>query len=74
MRAIKDEERPSFRNCKLTMILQKHLESDSKGVMFVNVSPDKKDLDQTITSLAFAESVRGCKIKNSKNLQQTPSF
>ncbi len=58
MRAIKDNEKPTFRNCKLTMVLQDYLEGESKAVMFVNVSPDKKDLDQTINSLVFAESVR----------------
>ena len=54
MRAINDGDKPSFRNCKLTMILQKYLESEGKAVMFVNVSPDKKDLDQTVNSLVFA--------------------
>lgn len=54
MRAIKNGEKTTFRNCKLTMILQKYLVSDSKAVMFVNVSTDKKDLDQTINSLNFA--------------------
>ena len=66
MRAIKDGESPSFRSSKLTSVLQPHLEGDSKAVMFVNVSAEKTDLDQSINSLSFAESVKQCQLKNNK--------
>lgn len=31
--------------------------------MFVNVSPDYEDMNQTKISLGFAENVRDCKLK-----------
>jgi hypothetical protein len=54
----KKAEHIPFRNTKLTHVLQKYLEGDSKTLMFVNVSPDSDDAFQTKISLAFAESVR----------------
>ena len=58
----KDEHIP-FRNSKLTQVLQKHLEGESKTLMFVNISPDLEDAPQTKISLSFAESVSECKHK-----------
>ena len=52
-----------FRNSKLTHVLQRYLEGDSKTLMFVNISPDDGDTFQTKNSLAFAEGVRDCKVK-----------
>ena len=59
----KDSVHVSFRNSKLTHVLQPHLEGDSKTLMFVNVSPDQEDSNQTKISLSFAEGVGECKIK-----------
>lgn len=47
-----------FRNSKLTHVLQRYLEGDSKTLMFVNISPDIEDAFQTKISLNFAESVK----------------
>ena len=58
-----DTKHVSFRNSKLTRVLQNYLEGESKTLMFVNVSPDSQDSDQTKISLAFAESVREVKMK-----------
>jgi hypothetical protein len=40
-----------YRNSKLTMLLQDSLGGNAKTLMFVTVSPDATDLDETITSL-----------------------
>ena len=53
----------SYRNSKLTYVLQKYLEGDSKTLMFVNVSPEEVDVNQTRISLNFAEGVGECKMK-----------
>lgn len=63
IRAIKDGGMPPFRSNVLTMALQRHLEGDSKVVMFVNVSTEKSNLEQTINSLNFADQARSCQIK-----------
>jgi len=59
----KNSEHVSFRNSKLTHVLQRYLEGDSKTLMFVNVSPDLEDMNQTKISLGFAEGVRDVKMK-----------
>ncbi|KAL6516986.1 hypothetical protein OROHE_018274 [Orobanche hederae] len=48
-----------FRNSKLTHLLQDSLGGDSKTLMFVQISPNKNDLSETICSLNFASRVRG---------------
>ena len=53
-----------FRDSKLTHVLQKYLEGDSRTLMFVNVSPDQPDAFQTKISLQFAEGVREVKKRN----------
>jgi kinesin family protein C1 len=59
----KKEPHVPFRNSKLTFLLQKYLEGDSKTLMFVNISPRVNDFNQTLCSLRFAEKVKECKIK-----------
>ena len=59
----RDSEHISFRNTKLTHVLQPYLGGDSKTLMFVNISPDLDDFNSTKGSLVFAETVRECKIK-----------
>ena len=61
--AIKNGEKPSFRSNVLTSALKEQLEGDSQVVMFVNVSTEKRDLEQSIHSLNFANDVRKCQIK-----------
>jgi hypothetical protein len=57
---------PPFRNNVLTMALQRHLEGESFVVMFVNVSTEKGNLEQTINSLNFADNARSCKLSKEK--------
>jgi kinesin family member C1 len=51
-----------YRNSKLTYLLQYSLSGNSKTLMFVMVAPEKKHLQETITSLKFAEKVGNTKI------------
>ena len=66
IRAIKEGDMPPFRNNVLTMALQRHLEGESFVVMFVNVSTEKGNLEQTINSLNFADNARSCKLSKEK--------
>lgn len=48
-----------YRNSKLTQILRDSLGEDSKTLMLVHVSPNDKDMGETVCSLSFATRVRG---------------
>ena len=64
-----------FRNSKLTYLLQDSLAGDSKALMFVNVSPEASDANETICSLKFAARCRDCalgKAKKSQSRLSTP--
>ncbi|KAM3147605.1 hypothetical protein pb186bvf_000412 [Paramecium bursaria] len=53
-----------YRNSKLTTLLQRFLEGQSKTVMIVNISPNQDDYPTTIFSLKFADNVKNIKIRN----------
>ncbi|KDP41503.1 hypothetical protein JCGZ_15910 [Jatropha curcas] len=55
-----------YRNSKLTHLLQDSLGGDSKTLMFVQISPSKHDLGETISSLSFATRVRGVELGPAK--------
>ncbi|XP_056907000.1 uncharacterized protein LOC130535759 isoform X2 [Takifugu flavidus] len=60
-----------FRNSKLTHLLQPCLSGDAKCCMFVNVSPDIKNVGETLSSLQFGSSVRQVSLgKPAQNLNK----
>ncbi|KAF1765747.1 hypothetical protein GCK72_005700 [Caenorhabditis remanei] len=46
-----------FRNCQLTRILEDSLNGDSKTLVIVHLSPDAKSLNESISSVNFAEKI-----------------
>ncbi|CAI6005353.1 unnamed protein product [Closterium sp. NIES-64] len=55
-------ELPRYRDGKLTYLLQKSIEKQSRTVMFLNISPDSSSTDETLGSLKFGTMVNGCDI------------
>ncbi|KAM3925206.1 uncharacterized protein RB166_008476 [Leptodactylus fuscus] len=47
-----------YRNSKLTHLLQPSLSGQAKACVFVNISPDVKDLAETLSSLQFGSSIQ----------------
>lgn len=55
-----------YRNSRLTYLLQDSLGGDSKTLMFVNVSCDENDGQETLSSLLFAQRVAKVELGNAK--------
>eukprot|EP00698_Gefionella_okellyi_P021887 TRINITY_DN7173_c0_g1_i1.p1 TRINITY_DN7173_c0_g1~~TRINITY_DN7173_c0_g1_i1.p1 ORF type:complete len:1138 (+),score=298.42 TRINITY_DN7173_c0_g1_i1:111-3524(+) len=51
-----------YRNSKLTHLLQDSLSSDSKALMFVQISPNPRHVQESMCSLQFASRVRSVEL------------
>uniref|UniRef100_A0A8R1DPX9 Kinesin-like protein n=1 Tax=Caenorhabditis japonica TaxID=281687 RepID=A0A8R1DPX9_CAEJA len=61
-----------FRNCQLTRILEDSLNGDSKTLVIVHLSPDAKSLNESISSVNFAEKI-GQVFTKSGTLKREPT-
>jgi kinesin family protein C2/C3 len=67
--ALANKQKATYRNSKLTHMLQGCLGGSSKTLMFVQVSPASQDREESLCSLLFAERVRTIKASEQRQLQ-----
>uniref|UniRef100_A0A0K0EXZ4 Kinesin-like protein n=1 Tax=Strongyloides venezuelensis TaxID=75913 RepID=A0A0K0EXZ4_STRVS len=60
-----------FRNCLLTRLLEDSLQGDSKTLMIVQITKNKKYLSEAVSSLTFADKISKVSIKGSNNKSRT---
>mmetsp|Transcript_127155 Transcript_127155/g.317552 ORF Transcript_127155/g.317552 Transcript_127155/m.317552 type:complete len:890 (-) Transcript_127155:390-3059(-) len=63
-----------FRNSKLTHLLQESLSGNSKTVMVAAISPAKSNLDETLSTLRFAQTCKSVKTRAARNQESTQSI
>ncbi|CEF59557.1 Kinesin-like protein KIFC3 [Strongyloides ratti] len=60
-----------YRNCLLTRLLEDSLQGDSKTLMIVQITKNKKYLSEAISSLTFADKISKVSIKGSSSKSRT---
>jgi len=60
-----------YRDSVLTLLLKDSIGNSAKTLMFVNVSCCSKDIDQTLTSLLFANRVKDVSLGRSKQRRRS---
>jgi len=63
-----------FRNSKLTFLLQGELSGQSKVLMLTQASPDASDLDESLSTLRFAERVRATSVGVAKKNSEAGDY
>ena len=58
-----------YRNHPLTMLMSDSLGGNAKTLMFVNVSPNASNADETLSSLQYASRVKKVSNKSSKTIE-----
>jgi len=57
-----------YRNSKLTFLLRDSLGGNSKTLMFININPNKKNVNESINTLRFATTVNNCNIGTARKV------
>eukprot|EP00667_Euglena_gracilis_P001959 EG_transcript_1959 len=71
IKALSEQQRPNFRNSKLTLLLQASM-TNGKVVMIAALSPASICYDESMSTLRFADRIKQVKIKASKNVTTDP--